>query len=138
MERPGWFAGFRLRAVAKGDGVFERYPRAAVLVAPAPLSGIHHVPLGLFVLSSVVTGLTWTLLTGLVSYLLGDAARALIGRIGAEGVLFVLILAAVFLLHRYVWRRLFRADAAGAADPAPANRGRTTKGPGAGRRDPSA
>ncbi len=133
MERPGWFVGFRLRAVAKGDGLFERYPRGAVLVAPAPLSGIHRVPPRLFVASSVVTGLTWTLLTGLLSYLLGEAARALIGRVGIQGVLFAVILAAVFLLYRYVWRRLFRGDAAGAAR---ANGAATTKDPGAERRDP--
>jgi hypothetical protein len=59
MERPGWFDGVRSRAVPKCDQLFERFPRAAPLVAPAPLSGIHRVPPAPFAVASIVTGLTW-------------------------------------------------------------------------------
>lgn len=117
MERPGWFEGVRSRAVAKGDQLFKRYPRAAPLVAPAPLSGIHRVPLALFALTSIVTGLTWTLSTGLISYAVGEAAKDLIGRIGVEGLLFLVLLTAVLLLYRYGWRRLFRAAPTDAGTP---------------------
>jgi membrane protein DedA with SNARE-associated domain len=113
MERPGWFEGFRSRAVAKGDELFERYPRAAVLVAPAPLSGIHDVALGLFALASAATGVTWTLSTGLISFLLGEAAKDLVGRIGVQGVLFAVILATVGLVYRFLWRRFVRPDPTG-------------------------
>ena len=115
MERPGWFEGVRSRAVTKGDQLFKRFPRAAPMIAPAPLSGIHRVPLALFAVASIVTGVTWLLSTGLVPYAIGEAATDLIGRIGVvEGVLFVALLAAVLLLYRYGRRRLFGA---GPADP---------------------
>ena len=75
------------------------------MIAPAPLSGIHRVPLALFALASIVTGLTWTLSSGLIPYAIGEAATDLIGRIGVvEGVLFVALLAAVLLLYRYAAR----------------------------------
>lgn len=110
MEHPGWFEGVRSRTVTKGDQLFHRFPRAAPMFAPAPLSGIHRVPLALFALASFVTGLTWILSAGLIPYALGEAATDLIGRIGVvEGVLFVVLLAAVLLVYRYGRRRLLRA-----------------------------
>ena len=110
MERPGWFEGVRSRAVTKGDQLFKRFPRAAPLFVPAPLSGIHRVPLAMFVLASIVTGLTWMLSSGLIPYLIGETATDLIGRIGVvEVVLFAALLAAVLLLYRYGRRQLFRA-----------------------------
>ena len=113
MEHPGWFEGARSQAVTKGDQLFKRFPRAAPLFAPAPLSGIHRVPLALFAVASIVTGVTWMLSSGLVPYAIGEAATDLIGRIGVvEGVLFVALLAAVLLLYRYARRRLFRAGPA--------------------------
>jgi membrane protein DedA with SNARE-associated domain len=124
LERPGWFEGVRSRAVTKGDQLFKRFPRAAPLIAPAPLSGIHRVSLAMFVLASIVTGLTWMLSSGLIPYEIGETATDLIGRIGVvEGVLFVALLAAVLLVHRYGRRRLFRA---GPADGGKADRPRAS------------
>ena len=118
MERPGWFEGVRSRAVTKGDQLFKRFPRAAPLFAPAPLSGIHRVPLALFTVASIVTGVTWLLSSGLVPYAIGEAATDLIGRIGVvEGVLFVALLAAVLLLYRYARRRLSRAGPVDSSAP---------------------
>lgn len=118
LERPGWFEGVRSRAVIKGDRVFERFPRVAPMVAPAPLSGIHRVRRALFALASVVTGLTWVLSSGLIPYAIGEAATDLVGRIGVvEGVLFVALLAAVLLLYRYGRRRLSRAGPADSSPP---------------------
>jgi membrane protein DedA with SNARE-associated domain len=105
MERPGWFEGFRSRAVAKGDHLFERFPRAAILIAPAPLSGIHDVMLRSFVVASVVVSTTWTLSTGLVAYFLGDEAKDALSDIGIKGVIVIVALAATGLLYRYLWRR---------------------------------
>ena len=120
MKRPGWFEGVRSRAVTKGDQLFKRFPRAAPLFAPAPLSGIHRVPLALFTVASIVTGVTWLLSSGLVPYAIGEAATDLIGRIGVvEGVLFVALLAAVLLLYRYGRRRLFGAESADSSAPRP-------------------
>jgi membrane protein DedA with SNARE-associated domain len=118
MERPGWFEGLRSRAVTKGDQLFERFPRAAPLIAPAPLSGMHQVALALFAVATIVTGLTWLLSSGLIPYAIGEAVTDLIGRIGVvEAVMFVALLAAVLLLYRYGRRRLFRAVPADSSAP---------------------
>jgi membrane protein DedA with SNARE-associated domain len=101
-----------------GDQLFKRYPRAAPLIVPAPLSGIHRVPVALFALASIVTGVTWMLISGLVPYAFGEEAIDLFGRIGVvEAVLFVVLLAAVFLLYRYVRRRLSRAEPVDSSAP---------------------
>ena len=98
--------------------MFKRFPRAAPLIAPAPLSGIHRVPLAIFALASIVTGLTWTLSSGLIPYAIGEAVTDLVGRIGVvEGALFVVLLAAVVLLYRYGRQRLFRAGPANPSGP---------------------
>lgn len=113
IERPGWFEDGRMRAIAKGDQVFERFPRVAPMIAPATLSGIHRVPPALFAVATLVTGLTWLLSTGLAPFGIGEAAMDLFGRIGiVEVVLFVALLAAVLLLYRYGGRRLSGARAA--------------------------
>lgn len=44
MERSGRLDAFRRKTIAKGDALFEKYPRAAPVAAPAPISGIHQVP----------------------------------------------------------------------------------------------
>jgi membrane protein DedA with SNARE-associated domain len=111
LTRPGWFEGFRTRAVAKGDDLFKRYPRTAVWFAPSPLSGVHRVPVALFALASVGVALTWSLSTGLISYLIGEQAKDLLGTAGVKGVLVIVILAGVGLVYRYLWRRRLRRHA---------------------------
>jgi|SRR5579863_2659710 len=102
---PGRFSGFRTRMVEKGDSVFQRFPRIAVLLAPSPISGIYRVPLMVFTLATFAVCVSWTLSTGLIAYLLGEAALDLLGRAGAKVVLFVIALAAVGFIYRYLWRR---------------------------------
>jgi membrane-associated protein len=105
IERPGWFEGFRSKAVAKGDQLFERFPRLAILIAPAPVSGIHDVTMRSFAVASVVVSTTWTVSTVLIAYFLGDEAKDALSDIGIKGVIVIIALAATGLLYRYLWRR---------------------------------
>jgi membrane protein DedA with SNARE-associated domain len=103
---PGWFQGFRQGTVEKGDKLFQRYPKTAVLLVPSPISGIYRVPLMIFAGASVAVCTSWTLTTGLGAYLLGEAARDLMGDAGFKAVLVVAVLAAIGFGYRYAWRRL--------------------------------
>ena len=105
MERPGRLQNYRLRIVTKGDRLFEKYPRFAPLVAPAPISGIHKVRWAIFGLASLVAALAWTLSTGLIAYFFGEAGIAYAKNLGGKGIGVVIVLAAIALLYRYLWQR---------------------------------
>jgi membrane protein DedA with SNARE-associated domain len=103
MERPGWFSGIRSATLAKGDRVFGRFPRSAVLIAPATIFGIYRVPPPIFALASLLVGLSWVLSTGLIAYFLGEAALEVIGRAGFRGFLVIVVLVGLGLVLRYLW-----------------------------------
>lgn len=114
---PGWFAGFRQGTVEKGDKLFQRFPKTAVLLVPSPISGIYHVPLMIFAGASVAVCTSWTLTTGLGAYLLGEAARDLLGDAGFKAVLVVIVLATLGFGYRFVWRRLRSRKSTTGTDP---------------------
>jgi membrane protein DedA with SNARE-associated domain len=106
MERSGRLEALRKKTVAKGDALFEKYPRVAPLAAPAPISGIHQVPVRAFAVASVVTAVFWTLSTGLVAYFLGGSITDVLQNIGVKRVLLIaLIVAAIVLVGHYIWQR---------------------------------
>jgi membrane protein DedA with SNARE-associated domain len=105
LERPGWFGGIRSATLVKGDRVFQRFPRSAVLIAPAAISGIYAVPPPIFALASLLVGLSWVLSTGLIAYFLGEAALEVIGSAGFRGFLVIVVLVGLGLVLRYLWHR---------------------------------
>jgi membrane-associated protein len=112
MKRPGWFSGLRSATLTKGDRVFQRFPRTAVLIAPAPIAGIYAVPPPIFALASLLVGLSWVLSTGLIAYFLGEAALEVVGRAGFKGFHVVVVLVGLGLVLRYL--RHHRGAPAGA------------------------
>jgi membrane protein DedA with SNARE-associated domain len=113
MERPGRFQKYRLRIVKKGDRLYEKYPRVAPLVAPAPISGIHKVSWPIFGLASLAAALAWTLSTGLIAYFFGEAGIAYAKNLGGKGIGAVVVLAAIALLYRYLWQRRHPKEGSG-------------------------
>jgi membrane protein DedA with SNARE-associated domain len=106
MEHSGLLEEFRKKTIAKGDALFEKYPRGAPLAAPAPISGIHHVPIRSFAVTSIVTAAFWTLSTGLVAFFLGGSITDLLQSLGIKRILVIaLIVAAVVLAAHYLWQR---------------------------------
>ncbi len=105
MERPGWFHGLRSGTLAKGDRLFNRFPRSAVLIAPSPIAGVYDVPLAIFVLASLAVSLSWALSTGLIAYFLGEAAQDVIGSAGIKGVVVIVVLAGAAWACRSLWQR---------------------------------
>lgn len=105
LQRPGRLEGFRSGTLAKGDHLFRRFPRLAVLIAPAVVGGIHQVRPRAFALAAVVVALNWTLMTGLLSYFLGEAAKDLLGAAGVKSVIVIVVFAVLGLTYRYLWQR---------------------------------
>jgi len=116
MQRPGWFQGLRASTLEKGDRLFGRFPRAAVLLAPAPIAGIYGVRPAIFVMASLAVSLSWTLSTGLIAYFLGEAALDVVGSAGLKEVLVIVVLAGAGLACRTLWQRRRAGRATAASD----------------------
>jgi membrane protein DedA with SNARE-associated domain len=98
----GPLRSLRLRMLASGDQIFQRYVAIAVFVAPSFASGIYGVRPGVYVLWNTFWALVWTVGIGLGAYYAGPPIVDLLGDIGwfSLGVLAVLILAVVVLMVR--------------------------------------
>jgi membrane-associated protein len=63
----------RLRAVNRGERVFERYAVIAILLAPSWLAGIHRVRSPVYQVTNVVAAAVWAGAIGVGSYLAGPS-----------------------------------------------------------------
>lgn len=97
----------RIKALERGEEVFERYTAVAVLMTPSWVAGIHRVPTRVFLLWNGVGAVAWAGGIGLAAYFAGppviDAVSdlGLITAVGVGG----LVVAGVGL----EWRRRVRA-----------------------------
>lgn len=98
----------RLRAVERGEEVFDRYPVLAIIVCPTWVAGIHRVGPVLFNVVDVLSALVWAVGIGLGAYFVGpaiiDAAQDL-GVATAIGVLILVALAVYWEVRRRRARR---------------------------------
>jgi membrane protein DedA with SNARE-associated domain len=104
IQRPGPLHGFRHKTLEKGDALFTRYPRFAPLLAPAVVSGIYRVSWRMFAIASALAGTTWVLSTALGGYFIGPAAADILADIGVRGAIAIVIISALGLLGRRLWR----------------------------------
>lgn len=63
----------RLRAVARGERIFERYAVIAILLTPSWIAGIHRVRSEVFQPTNALSAATWAVGIGLGSYFAGPA-----------------------------------------------------------------
>jgi membrane protein DedA with SNARE-associated domain len=71
ITRRGPFLGVRMKALRRGEEVFERYTAVAVLMTPSWVAGIHRVRAPVFVLWNAVGAAAWALGIGLAAYFAG-------------------------------------------------------------------
>jgi membrane protein DedA with SNARE-associated domain len=99
LEFPGPLHGARLRALARGERLFNRHPRTAVLFAPTWVAGIHRVRASIYLPWNAVGAFLWAAGIGIGAYLIGPAIVDIVGDIGLipEIALGLIILGAVWL-----------------------------------------
>lgn len=71
LSAPGPLHRLRLRALRRGDEVFERFVALAVLVAPSVVAGIYRVRWTVYVFLNTVYALAWSVGIGLGAYFAG-------------------------------------------------------------------
>ncbi len=99
LTAPGPLHGLRLRAVARGEKVFERYAVIAILLTPSWIAGIHRVRSSVFHPTNAAAAAVWAGGIGIGSYLAGPAVIDVVGDVGTGTtvIVAVVILAAVAL-----------------------------------------
>lgn len=109
LSAPGPLHRLRLRALERGDEVFERYVAVAVFVAPTWVAGIHRVRAALYLPLNFLWALVWAAGIGLGAYFAGPPIEDLASDLG-----WVVTAGIVLLVLIGVWfevrRRLRRGD----------------------------
>jgi membrane-associated protein len=82
LERPGPLLKTRLRALERGEEVFERWPGAAVIFTPSWIAGIHLGRVKVFLLWNAVGALIWALGIGLGAYFAGPPVIDVVDDVG--------------------------------------------------------
>ncbi|HWF49940.1 MAG TPA: VTT domain-containing protein [Solirubrobacteraceae bacterium] len=72
----------RLRAVERGEKVFERATVTAVILSPSWLAGINHVPWTVYLPANALSAAIWALVIGLGSFLIGPPVADAFGDLG--------------------------------------------------------
>jgi membrane protein DedA with SNARE-associated domain len=111
LTAPGPLLRFRQKAVRRGDEVFARVPVLAIILAPAPVAGIHRVPARLYLTVNFVSAVVWAVGIGLGSYYAGPPVLDVVNDLGwvlgsALAVLVVTVIGVAF------WRRRLRRQRA--------------------------
>lgn len=127
LQRPGRLAEARGRLLERGEAFFDRHGAKTVFfgrwlpllrITAAWLAGTHRMPWPRFLVWNAAGGISWAVSVGLVAYLLGEAAFAVLHDFGIAA----LALVTVVLVGLVVWvvlrrRREARASASGGSRP---------------------
>jgi membrane protein DedA with SNARE-associated domain len=70
---PGPLRKLRMRAIERGENVFERYTVLAVILTPSWIAGIHRVELTMYNIVNVVSAVIWAAGIGMAAYLIGPS-----------------------------------------------------------------
>jgi membrane protein DedA with SNARE-associated domain len=97
MTAPGPLLRLRLKAVERGEEVFERWTIIAILLTPAWVAGIHRVGTWIYLIVNEVTSLIWAVGIGLGAYYAGPPVLDVVDDLGWVSVVGIglLVLAAV-------------------------------------------
>jgi membrane protein DedA with SNARE-associated domain len=82
ITAPGPFRKARLRAVARGERIFQRATVIAVIMAPAWLAGIHRVRWPVFLLANALSAAIWAIAIGVGGFLIGPVVADIFGDLG--------------------------------------------------------
>ena len=82
MVAPGPLRGLRLRAVERGEEVFNRLAVIAILLTPSWVAGIHRAGPVIYNVTNVVSAVVWAVGIGLGAYYAGPPVLDIISDVG--------------------------------------------------------
>jgi membrane protein DedA with SNARE-associated domain len=111
MTAPGPLRRLRLRAVERGEEVFERWTVTAIILTPAWVAGIHRVRTWVYLVTNEITALVWAVGIGLAAYYAGPPVLDIVADLGWVSVVGIVVLAAAVALEVARRRRRSREPA---------------------------
>jgi membrane protein DedA with SNARE-associated domain len=107
MTAPGPLRGLRLKAVERGEEVFQRLTVIAILLAPSWVAGIHRAGPVVYVATNALSAAVWAVGIGLGAYFIGPSVLDIVDDVGTAAAigLGLLVLAGVGFEARRRWRR---------------------------------
>ena len=109
MTARGPLRKLRLRAVERGEEVFERLTIIAILLAPSWVAGIHRAGTLVYLITNTLSALVWAVGIGLGAYYLGPAILDILTDVGtatAVGLVLLVLVGIGFEVRRRRRRRL--------------------------------
>jgi len=82
MTAPGPFRRLRLRAVERGEEVFQRLTVVAIVLAPSWVAGIHRAGPVIYNVTNVVSAAVWAVGIGLGAFYAGPPVLDIISDVG--------------------------------------------------------
>jgi membrane protein DedA with SNARE-associated domain len=110
MTAPGPLLKLRLKAVERGEEVFERLTVIAILLAPSWVSGIHRAGTAAYLITNAVSAAVWTVGIGLGAYYVGPPVLDVIGDVGTATAIGLGVLVLVGIGFEVTRRRRSRAE----------------------------
>jgi membrane protein DedA with SNARE-associated domain len=111
VTAPGPLLHVRLRAVERGERVFERYTLLAILLAPTWVAGIHRVRASRFLPLNALAAAMWALGLGLGAYVIGPTVVDLVDDLGlAAGISLAVVIVAAVVVQIVRHRQHARID----------------------------
>jgi membrane protein DedA with SNARE-associated domain len=110
MTAPGPLRGLRLKAVERGEEVFERLTVIAILLAPSWVAGINRAGTAVFMITNAVSAAIWAVGIGLGAYYIGPAVIDVLTDVGTATAIGLVLLVLVGVGFEIVRRRR-RAEA---------------------------
>jgi membrane protein DedA with SNARE-associated domain len=95
MTAPGPLRNLRLRAVERGEEVFDRLTVIAILLAPSFVAGIHRVGPVLYNVTNVVSAAVWAVGIGLAAYYIGPPVLDVLSDVGTVTAIGLVVLVLV-------------------------------------------
>ena len=93
-----------MKAVERGENVFERYTVLAVILTPSWVAGIHRVRPVMYNVINVVTAAIWAGAIGMTAYLIGPSVVDAVDDFGTV-TLVALGVGIVAVIGEEIWRR---------------------------------
>lgn len=104
VTAPGPLRWLRIKAVQRGEEIFDRHPVMAILITPSFVAGIHRVPSRVYQPVNAISAAVWAAGIGVGGYLVGPPVLDVFSDVGALfSTIIVVVVAAIVSLE--LWRR---------------------------------
>jgi membrane protein DedA with SNARE-associated domain len=112
MTAPGPLHKLRLKAVERGEEVFERWTVTAILLTPAWVAGIHRVDTAIYLITNEVSAVVWAVGIGVGAYFAGPPVLDIFADVGWLSVVGLVLLVAAGVALEVARRRRRSREAA--------------------------